>query len=39
MVGKQIKRKKARDDYAKESYTTAHETADKLDKAFKKVSI
>ena len=39
MEGKQITRKKARDDYALKSYDTAHKTAGKLDKVLKNVSL
>jgi len=35
MEGKKIKPQKARDDYAKQSYNTAHKTAGKLDEALK----
>ena len=39
MQGKEIKRNKARDDYALLSYGTAHKTAAKLDKALREVSL
>jgi hypothetical protein len=39
MDGKQIKRNNARDEYAKQSYSTAHKTAGELDKALKEVSL
>jgi hypothetical protein len=39
MKGKQIKRNNARDEYAKQSYDTAHKTAGRLDKALKEVSL
>jgi hypothetical protein len=38
MQGKKVKPQKARDQYAKLSYGTAHTTAGKLDEALKAVS-
>jgi hypothetical protein len=39
MQGNKIKPQKARDEYAKLSYDTAHKTAGKIDEAIKAVSL